>query len=186
MPSSKIRLLSAVAARLDALTEGVGRVVAYFTLITVLICFATVYMRYAMGVGFVWLQESYVWTHVAAIMFGSAYAMLHGGFVRIDTIYNRMGDKGKALVDLFGTVVFLGPFLWMMGTSGWSFFLSSWQMSERSAYESGLPAIYILKGTLVVFVVLVGIQGVSIVLRSILTLMGHGPAPKSVVSAEAL
>ena len=185
MPSPKTRILSAVADRLDALTEGVGRIVAYFTLITVLICFATVYLRYAMGIGFVWLQESYVWTHVAAIMFGSAYAMLQGGFVRIDTLYNRMSDKGKALVDLFGTLVFLGPFLWMMGTSSWFFFITSWQMSERSAYESGLPAIYLVKGTLVVFVVLVGIQGVSIVLRSLLALMGHRPTAKPIVSPDA-
>lgn len=174
-----------VADRLDALSTGIGRVVAYFTLATVLICFVTVYLRYALGVGFIWLQESYIWTHVIVIMFGSAYALLQGAFVRVDPFYNRMSARGRASVDLFGTIAFLGPFVWMMGTSGWRFFLASWRMSERSAYESGMPAVYLLKGTMLVFVVLVGLQGIAIACRCLLTLAGHAPSVKASVSSEA-
>lgn len=169
------QLLAATATRIDALTTGVGRVVAYLMVATVAICFANVYLRYAFGIGFVWLQESYVWTHVAAIMLGSSYALLLGGFVRVDIIYNRIGRRARAYVDLFGTVLFMGPFLWMAAASGWSFFLSSWAMGERSAYENGLPAIYLLKGTILLFVLLLGIQGIAIACRCLLTLMGQEP-----------
>lgn len=178
MNPNSAKVLATVADRLDALTKGVGRVVAYFMVATVMICFITVYLRYALGIGFVWLQESYVWTHVGAIMFGSSYALLQGGFVRVDMLYNKMTARGKAWVDLIGTVAFMAPFLWMAAVSGWSFFLSSWRMNERSAYESGLPAIYLLKGTILFFVVLVGIQGIAIACRSILTLLGHVPPAK--------
>jgi TRAP-type mannitol/chloroaromatic compound transport system permease small subunit len=179
-------LIVGIADRLDALATGIGRVVAYFTVATVLICFLNVYLRYAVGVGFVWLQESYIWTHVAAIMFGSSYALLQGAFVRVDPLYSRLSDRGKAWVDLFGTVVFLGPFMWMMGSSGWSFFLASWKMSERSAYESGLPATYLLKGTLLIFVALVALQGVAIICRCLLTLLlGRSKRATSSVSAES-
>jgi TRAP-type mannitol/chloroaromatic compound transport system permease small subunit len=169
-----VRLLAATADRIDRFTHAVGRVCAYFTVATVLICFATVYLRYAQGVGFVWLQESYVWTHVAAIMFGSSYALLKGGFVRVDMVYNRMSERRKAWVDLFGTIVFMGPFIWMMGVSGWAFFDASWRMGERSAYESGLPATYVLKGTMLAFVVLVGLQGLAIVARCLVVLLSTG------------
>jgi TRAP-type mannitol/chloroaromatic compound transport system permease small subunit len=170
---SNVEFLERTATRLDAFTAGVGRVIAYLGVATVLICFTTVYLRYALGIGFVWLQESYIWTHAAAIMFGSSYAMLQGGFVRVDMFYNRMGARAKAWVDLLGTIAFLGPFLVMMGVSGWTFFLASWRMSERSAYESGLPAIYLLKGTMLMFVILVGLQGLAIICRSALTLLGR-------------
>jgi TRAP-type mannitol/chloroaromatic compound transport system permease small subunit len=169
------KLLAATADRLDAFTTGVGRVAAYFVVATVVICFVNVYLRYVLGIGFVWLQESYIWTHVAAIMFGSSYALLLGGFVRVDMLYARMSVRAKAWVDLLGTIVFMGPFLWMAGASGWSFFLASWRMSERSAYESGLPGTYALKATIVAFAVLVGIQGLAIVCRCLLTLLGHAP-----------
>jgi TRAP-type mannitol/chloroaromatic compound transport system permease small subunit len=162
-------------ARLEAVNRGVGRVVAWLTLATVLVCFATVYLRYALGIGLIWLQESYVWTHALAIMLGSGYAFLNGGFIKVDMLYNRMSGRGRALVDLGGTVVFLVPFVAMIFTSGWSFFQSSWRMAERSAYEGGLPALYLLKGTLLVFAALVAIQGIAVALRAVLVLSGRLP-----------
>lgn len=175
MTSERIRLLETAAAGLDAFTAAVGGVAAYLTLATVVICFANVYLRYALGIGHVWLQESYVWTHAAAIMFGSGYALLQGGFVRVDTFYNRFSDRGRAWIDLVGTVAFMAPFLWMMAAYGWPFFYASWQIGERSAYETGLAGIYLLKGTLLVFVFLVAVQGLAIVCRCLLTLLAGVP-----------
>lgn len=165
------------AARLDAFTAGVGRVVSYFSLATVLICFSAVYLRYALGIGYVWLQESYIWSHCSVIMFGASYGLLRGGFVRVDIFYSRMSERAKAAVDLFGTVAFLFPFLMMMSVSGWGFFFASWSMNERSAYDSGLPAIYLLKATILVFVLLMGLQAIAIILRCLVTLSGGTPLP---------
>ncbi|MCC6610253.1 MAG: TRAP transporter small permease subunit [Burkholderiales bacterium] len=165
--------LAATAGRLDAITFAVGRRVAYLIIATVLVCFANVYLRYSFDVGYVWLQEAYIWTHVLTIMFGSSFALLQGGFVRVDIFYNRMSSRNKAWVDLFGSIFFAGPFLWMAAASGWAFFAASWRMGERSAYDSGLPATYVLKGTLLFFVLLLGIQVVAIALRCVLTLLGY-------------
>ena len=63
---------------------------AWLTLGTVLICFATVYLRYALNIGLIWLQELYIWTHAAAIMFGAGYVLMRGGFVRVDLLYTRL------------------------------------------------------------------------------------------------
>ena len=60
----------AVADRIDSVTAAIGKVVAWLTLATVVICFATVYLRYAMHIGLIWLQELYAWTHVIAITMG--------------------------------------------------------------------------------------------------------------------
>jgi TRAP-type mannitol/chloroaromatic compound transport system permease small subunit len=178
--------LERAAARLDAFTAGLGRVVAYLGLATVFLCFACVYLRYALGIGFVWLQESYVWTHCTVIMFGSSYGLLQGGFVRVDMFYNRMTARGKAAVDLFGTMVFLLPFLLMMTVSGWGFFSTSWKMHERSAYESGLPAVYLLKGTILVFALLMGLQGLAIALHCIVTLIGGAARPAPTAPPEEI
>lgn len=161
---------AALLARLESINRGVGRVVAWLTLATVLICFATVYLRYAVGIGLIWLQESYIWTHALAILLGSGYAFLNGGFIKVDMVYNRMSERGQAWVDLGGVIVFLAPFVTMIGLSGWGFFLSSWRMAERSAYEGGLPALYVLKGTLMVFAVLVALQGLAVALRATIIL----------------
>src|SRR5882757_4298411 len=85
-----VRILLDVARRLDRVSEWTGRIVAWLTLATVLICFATVYLRYALNIGLIWLQELYIWSHMAAIMLGAGYVLLRGGFVRVDIFYVRM------------------------------------------------------------------------------------------------
>jgi TRAP-type mannitol/chloroaromatic compound transport system permease small subunit len=58
-------------------------------------------------------------------------------------------------------------------------------MDERSAYESGLPGVYLLKGTLLVFVTLVVLQGIAMICRCVLTLLGQGKRAATSVSAES-
>jgi len=157
--------LERLAARIDRFTDRIGRAVGVLFLGTVVICFATVYLRYALGAGSIWLQELYVWTHALSIMLGASYCFLKGGFVRIDMLYRNMSARGKAWVDLFGTVVFMAPFLWMMATYGWAFFMSSWRMKEGSQYADGLPALYLLKSSFMLFVALMALQGIAVLLR---------------------
>jgi TRAP-type mannitol/chloroaromatic compound transport system permease small subunit len=169
------RWLNAVADRIDSVTTAIGKVVAWLTLATVLICFATVYLRYAMHIGLIWLQELYAWTHVAAITMGAGYVLLKGGFVRVDLVYAHLTKRGKAWVDLLGTIFLMAPFLYMMAVAGFSFFRMSWMMNEASQQDTGLPWLWLLKGTLLAFVFVVGLQGLSIVARSTATILSSKP-----------
>lgn len=168
--------LTAAADQIDAFTTIVGRAAAWLGFATVLICFLTVYLRYALGVGFTWTQELYTWTHVFMIMLGSGYTLLKGGFVRVDMFYANASERTKAKIDLFGSIAFTLPFLIMVGVYGWPFFLASFQMGERSQYEDGLGALYVLKSTLMIFAVLVSIQVIGGILRNIATLLDTGRA----------
>jgi TRAP-type mannitol/chloroaromatic compound transport system permease small subunit len=169
-----------VASSIDRVTEAVGRVVAWLTFATVVVCFATVYLRYVFHIGEIWLQELYAWTHVAAITMGAGYVLMKGGFVRVDLLYARFGPRGRALVELFGTVFLMAPFLIMMAVSGWSFFHTSYVMNEASQWENGLRALWLLKSTLLFFVLTVGLQGVGIIARALAVLLCHEPAPAAV------
>ncbi|MDX5402840.1 MAG: hypothetical protein LPK02_11680, partial [Rhodobacterales bacterium] len=79
-----VRICAGIVNIIDGLCRWSGYLVAWAALGTVLLCFATVYLRYAMGIGLIWLQESYIWTHVAVILLGAGYTMMSGGFVRVD------------------------------------------------------------------------------------------------------
>lgn len=168
------RWLNAVADRIDSVTTTIGKIVAWLTLATVLICFTTVYLRYALHIGLIWLQELYAWTHVAAITMGAGYVLLKGGFVRVDMVYARLSKRGKAWVDLLGTIFLMAPFLYMMAVAGWAFFRSSWMMNEASQQDTGLPALWALKSTLMFFVAVVGLQGIGIAARSLATILTPG------------
>jgi TRAP-type mannitol/chloroaromatic compound transport system permease small subunit len=156
----------------DWLNEQVGRLVSWLTLITVLICAAVVLLRYGLSEGFVWMQELFVWTGGAIFMLGAGYTLLHGGHVRVDIFYVRASPKGRAWIDLFGTLVFLLPWLVIVGLASWPYVRASWMISEASAQTGGMPGQYLFKLMLLAFCVLLGLQGLAMIGRSILVITG--------------
>jgi len=166
-------VLTATVALADGVNRWVGWVVAWMTLGTVLVCFATVYLRYAVGTNFIWLQEIYLWQHVMVIVLGAGYTMMTGGFVRVDVLYSRWGARRRAWVDMGLSVLLLGPFLWVFWTTSLVFFGNSWASDEASMNPGGMPNLWLLKGTLLAFAVLIGLQGLAFVARGLLVLSGH-------------
>lgn len=157
----------------DLLNEGVGRVFAWFTLGCVLVTFSVVFMRYAMSTGFIWMTDLYVWLHALVFMVGAGYTFKHGGHVRVDILYMNMTPKKRAWVDIFGTLVFLMPWLIVIATYSAKPILDAWGIQEPSANQGGMPGLFVMKTTLWVFCALVGLQGLALVARSILVLQGR-------------
>jgi TRAP-type mannitol/chloroaromatic compound transport system permease small subunit len=168
-----VRASARAVELLDAICRWSGNIVAWAALGTVLLCFATVYLRYVMGTGLIWLQESYIWTHVAVILLGAGYTMMTGGFVRVDVFYAGWDDRRRALSDLVMTLLLLVPFLVVFGGASWIFWSASWASDEGSLNPGGMGNFWILKAMVLGFVVLVGLQGAAFVLRSILVLAGY-------------
>ncbi len=161
---------------IDAINEWIGRTVAWLTLGCVVTCFAVVVLRYAFNLGFPWLQELYVWQHAVVFMAGAGYTMLHRGHVNVDVLYGRLTPRGRAWIDILGTLVFLFPWLAVLATTSAPFVTSSWSIREASNTANGMPAVYLLKSVLWVFCALLFAQGLALVARRGLYLAGHGLA----------
>ena len=168
-----VRALGATVGAIDGLCRWSGYIVAFGTLATVLLCFASVYLRYVMGQGIIWLQEAYVWTHVIVIVLGAGYTMMSGGFVRVDVFYSNWSNRKRSTSDLIMTLLLLTPFLWVFGSGVWVFFSSSYAADEGSLNPGGLPDYWLLKASLVGFIGLIALQGLAFVLRGILVIAGH-------------
>ncbi len=158
----------------DAVNDWVGRTVAWLTLGCVLTCFAVVVLRYAFNVGFPWMQELYVWQHAAVFMAGAGYTMLHRGHVNVDVMYGKLGDRGKAWIDILGTLFLLFPWLAILAVTSAPFVLSSWGIRESSATADGMPGLYLLKSLLWVLCALLFVQGLALIARRSLYLAGRG------------
>ena len=158
---------------IDASCRLSGQILAWATLGTVLLCFATVYLRYVMGTGLIWLQEAYIWTHVIVIVLGAGYTMMTGGFVRVDVFYAKWIVRRRAATDMAMTLLLLVPFLIIFGAAVWTYFSASYASDEGSLNPGGVGNYWMLKATLLGFVLLVGLQGAAFVLRGILVLSGR-------------
>lgn len=142
------------------------------TLFMVLVTFAVVVMRYVFDVGFIWLQESVVWMHAVVFMAGAAYTLQQEEHVRVDIFYREMSDKRRAWVDLLGVVVFLLPLCAFLGWTAFDFVAVSWRLQEASRESGGLPypLIPLLKSVLVIMPITLGLQGLSLMQKSVKTL----------------
>ena len=65
-----------------------------------LIGFAVVLMRYVLGLGSIWLQESILYAHAALFLLAAAWTLKEGGHVRVDVFYASASPRTKAWVDL--------------------------------------------------------------------------------------
>lgn len=157
----------------DALNDWVGRSVAWLTLGCVLTCFAVVVLRYGFDLGFPWMQELYVWQHAAVFMAGAGYTLLHRGHVNVDVLYGQASERGRAWIDIIGTLVFLFPWLAVVAVTSAPFLLTSWRIQEASGTANGMPAVYLLKSLLWVFCALLFVQGLALITRRGLFLAGH-------------
>jgi TRAP-type mannitol/chloroaromatic compound transport system permease small subunit len=160
---------------IDGINRNVGRVVAWLTLATVLICGAVVVLRYAAGVGQIWMQELYVWTHAMTFLLAAGFASMLNAHVRVDIFYARLSPKGRAWVDIFGVVFLLMPWLGLLAWTAWTYVTYSWATGEVSVQSNGMPGVYVLKSMMLAFVVLLGLQGLAWVGRSVLVLAGRTP-----------
>ena len=157
----------------DGLNERVGRFVGWFTIATVAICALVVVLRYAVGVGFIWMQELYVWIHAVVFMIGAGYTFKVNGHVRVDLLYAKASVRAKAWVDLFGGAVFLLPWLIVVGATSVPWIWASILTNETSASTGGMVGLYVLKMVIPLFCLLLGLQGLATMARSILVLSGR-------------
>lgn len=166
-------VLATVVRIIDGVNEIVGRGIAWLTLAMVIITFVVVVLRYVFSIGFVWMQESYVWMHGVVFMVGAGYTLLHDGHVRVDIFYRPRDVRYKAWVDLFGSLVLLLPVLVLVWIEAWPYVLDSWARREGSREAGGLPGLFLLKSVILVFCVTLGLQAIALTARSILVLSGR-------------
>ncbi len=165
--------LKRLANGIDKINEYVGRFVSWITTLLVVVVFADVVMRYLFNMSFVFTQEL-EW-HLFGFIFlmGAGYTLLHNGHVRVDIIYQRLGPKAQAWINLFGTIFFLFPGCFLIVVTSLGFVESSFAVLEGSPDPGGIPLRFILKSCIPAGFILVWLQGVSLLINSILIIGGH-------------
>jgi TRAP-type mannitol/chloroaromatic compound transport system permease small subunit len=166
--------LTVSAARIDRLIAAIGRAVMWLCLFLVLIQFTVVLMRYAFGIGSIWLSESIIYAHAALFLLAAAWTLQQNGHVRVDVFYSKASARGKAIIDLLGALLLLLPFMAVIIIFALPYAARSWSILERSRETSGLPFVYLLKTLIPMFALLMGLQGISQAMRALLSLTKQG------------
>ena len=165
-----LQRLTRLVKTIERLTTAVGRAASWCALAIVLIGFAVVLMRYVLGLGSIWLQESILYAHAALFLLTAAWTLKEGGHVRVDVFYASASPRTKALVDLCGALFLLLPFAIVLIYVSIPYVARSWAILERSRETSGLPLVFLLKTLIPLFALLLALQGVAQAIRAVVTL----------------
>ncbi len=164
--------LARFAKSIDAINEVIGRITAWSALCLVFVQFGIVMINYLYSEGSIAVQESLTYMHSLLFLGAAGYTLLHNGHVRVDIFYSKMNEKKKAYINLIGSLVILFPVLIVIGVYAWPYVSQSWDIMEGSTESSGLQLVFLLKSMILLFVVSTFLQGVSISVHSILTILG--------------
>jgi len=177
-----------LADAIDRFQDRVGRVLYWLTLLMVVIGGYNAIVRYLdKYTGMTLSSNTYLelqW-YLFAILFlvGAAYTLKHDAHVRVDILYTRLGPKGKAWINLLGTVLFLFPFCILMLWVSWPAVMNSWEVMEMSPDPGGLPR-YPIKTVVPIAFFLVMVQGISMTIRAVAVLRDAEPAPEPTLPGD--
>lgn len=156
-----------------AVTRVIGRIAAWLILATVLICAFVALARYFFSFGRIWIQELYIVAFALSFMLIAAYAYQTNAHVRVDIFSRKWPPERQALVELLGAIVFMIPWLLLVLWSSWPFVKLSWQVLEPSSQAGGLSGIYLVKSVIPFFAVLMLLQALAAIGRSVLIMNGR-------------
>ncbi|MBO6806917.1 TRAP transporter small permease subunit [Thalassospira sp.] len=161
---------------LGFIVDTAGWVAALSGLALVLVVGGNVLLRYLFNSGTVAMQEL-EWHLVSPIaLMGMAYGMRHGGHVRVDFLYERLGPRAQAIIDVFSAVLMaiLGAALIWFSIP---YVEQSIMMGEGSPDPGGLPYRFILKAFIPIGFGLLLIQAIAQSLISYRQIFAENSAP---------
>lgn len=154
-----------IADRLDSLSETSGRILAFTPLALIMVQFVIIIMAAVFHKGSIQLQESLQYINALMFLGGAGYTLKHNEHVRVDLFYSGFKQRTKDIVDLTGTIFLMLPFVGLIWYSGLPFALDSWSIFEGSVESSGLPYVYLLKSTIILFALSITIQALANIIR---------------------
>ena len=156
----------------DKIIDFVGLITAFLLIVMILNVAYDVFARYIFHDSKVYMQEL-EWHEFAVIMlYGTGYALRHNAHVRVDFLYDRLSNKKKAIINIFGTIFFLLPLALLVIYGSIDFVMDSYTSNEISPDPGGLPYRWIIKAQIPLAFIFLIFCAFNFLIHNINTLRG--------------
>ena len=154
----------------DAISEYSGRWVSWIVYVGIIMLSLEVVLRYVFNSPTVWAHGYTQRLYGSYFVLIGAYTFIHKGHVRVDLLYERVSQKGKAVLDIINCV-FLLVWAGVLIPISWAFFLKSYEMNEVDEMVLSHP-IWWVKFMIIIGMILISLQGLAEVMKSIIVITG--------------
>lgn len=175
--------LLSLSRSIDRLNEFVGRWVSWLVLAAVVISALNAIVRKAFGTSSNAFLEIQWYLFAAVFLLAAGYTMLRGEHVRIDIILGRFSKRTQIKVEIFGIVAFLFPFVVVVIELVMPLVIRAYTSGEISSNAGGLIRWPVFALVPVGFTLL-GLQGISELIKRVAFLQGKAPDPTLKVVAR--
>lgn len=150
---------------IDKMNGMIGQAVSWATLLMILIGAYNAIVRYLgrfIGTNLssnVYLEAQWYLFSVVFLL-GAAWTLKEDAHVRVDVMFDRMSSRVQRGINIGGALLLLLPFCVFVFWTSVPSIRNSWSIREMSPDPGGLPR-YPIKALILVSVVLLGLQGIS-------------------------
>lgn len=136
------------STRIDAWLDRIGHALSWIWFALLIVIVVNVAARYLFGEGRVEFEEIQWHLYSGGFLLGLSYAYSTDSHVRVDVIHERLSDRHKAWVELYGILLLLLPFIALILIFSIPFVIDSFRFAEISQAPGGLPYRWAIKAML--------------------------------------
>jgi TRAP-type mannitol/chloroaromatic compound transport system permease small subunit len=162
----------------DKTIDIVGKILIVILLLMILNVFFDVVMRYAFHHSIIAMEEMEWHLFSIVILYGTSYALKESAHVRVDFLYDRFSIKTKALINIFGTLIFLMPFIVLIIYGSYQFVMDSYEVNEISNDPGGLKYLWVIKSMIPISFMVLFFGGIGCIIKNINVYRGLEEMPK--------
>jgi TRAP-type mannitol/chloroaromatic compound transport system permease small subunit len=152
----------------DQFVVWIGRAFAWGIFILTAAVMYEVIMRYFFNAPTLWAFDFTIQMYGAVFMMGGASAMSTKTHVKADMYYNKLSEKGQAILDLFLFIFFYAPGVFALTYAGYFYAKKAWIVHETSWNSPAQIQIYFSKSLIPIAGLLLLIIGISEIFRCII------------------
>ena len=152
----------------DQFVVWIGRAFAWGIFILTAAVMYEVIMRYFFNAPTLWAFDFTIQMYGAVFMMGGASAMSTKTHVKADMYYNKLSEKGQAILDLVLFIFFYAPGVFALTYAGYFYAKKAWIVHETSWNSPAQIQIYFSKSLIPIAGLLLLIIGISEIFRCII------------------
>lgn len=160
-------MLAKIVSTIDALSEVTGKAVSFLMVPNFLALVYEVIARYIFHSPTQWSYEVTYFLYGTCFLITTAFTLKHKRHIRIEVFYNKFPKRVQAIIDCVGYIFLFVPSMLILITGAVDLVQYSYIMNERSTASAWRPILWPFKTVILVSFVLVLLQGVAELIRSI-------------------
>jgi TRAP-type mannitol/chloroaromatic compound transport system permease small subunit len=164
-----------VLKTIDTLSEYSGKIFLWLVVALIGVLAYETIARYVFNSPTNWVYETSFMIGGALAVMAWSYTHKHHSHIRVDLIYTHVSPRGRALIDVVSSIIFLFPFLIVLMYGGYSGVEFAWRAHERFVESNWLPPAGPIKTVVFIGFILFTLQALAQFSRDVYMLIRSKP-----------